>query len=80
MRHLGPEFKVPFDRPRDVTEINKDPHYKRLRNDILEYLIEVGATRKQVSDIKYILPDLKPVMPGRIRFGRKRKKEEVKYF
>ncbi len=77
---LGPEFKVPFERPRDVTEINKDPNYKRLRNDILEYLMEVGATRRQVSDQKYILPDLKPTMPGRIIFRRKKKKETVKYF
>lgn len=77
---LGPKFNVGFDRPRDVTEINKDPAYKRLRNNILEYLIDVGATRRQVSDRKYILPDLKPVMPGRIRFGRKKKEEQVKYF
>lgn len=77
---LGPEFNVPFDRPRDVTNINKDDQYKRLRNDILEYLIEVGATRRQVSDQKYILPDLKPTMPGRVIFGRKKKKETVKYF
>lgn len=77
---LGPEFKVPFERPRDVTEINKDPQYKRLRNDVLEYLMEVGATRRQVSDQKYILPDLKPTMPGRVIFGRKKKKESIKYF
>ncbi len=77
---LGPEFKIEFKRPRDVTEINKDPQYKRLRNDILEYLIEVGATRKQVSDQKYILPDLKPTMPGSVRFGKKKKSNKVKYF
>ncbi len=75
---LGPEFNVPFERPRDVTNINKDEQYKRLRNEILEYLIEVGSTRRQVSDQKYILPDLKPTMPGRIRLGRK--KQKVKYF
>jgi nitrate/nitrite transport system ATP-binding protein len=77
---LGPEFKVPFERPRDVTEINKDADYKRLRNDILEYLIEVGATRKQVSDKKYVLPDLEPIMPGRVFFGKRKKKEKIKYF
>lgn len=77
---LGQEFNVPFDRPRDVTEINKDPEYKRLRNNILEYLIEVGATRRQVSDQKYILPDLQPTMPGRIVFRKKKQTEEVKYF
>ncbi len=77
---LGPEFKVTIERPRDVTQLNQNPEYKRLRNDILEYLIDVGATRKQISDQKYILPELKPVMPGRVVFGRRRKKEAVKYF
>ncbi|WP_258099327.1 ABC transporter ATP-binding protein [Marinoscillum pacificum] len=77
---LGPEFTVPFERPRDVTAINKDEQYKRLRNDILEYLMEVGATRRQTSDHKYILPDLQPVMPGRIVFGKKKYSESVKHF
>lgn len=77
---LGPEFHIKFPRPRVVTEINKDDNYKKLRNNILEYLIEVGATRRQVSDQKYTLPDLQPTMPGRIIFGRKKKKEKVKYF
>ena len=77
---LGPEFTVPFERPRIVTTINQDPEYKRLRNDILEYLMEVGATRRQVSGQRYILPDLKPTMPGRIIFRKKKKAEEVKYF
>lgn len=71
---LGPEFKVNFDRPRVVTEINKDLEYKKLRNEILEYLIEVGATRRQVSDQKYILPDLKPSMPGGWNLGKWKKK------
>lgn len=77
---LGPEFKVPFDRPRDPTAMNADPIYKRIRNDILEYLIDVGATRRQASDQKYILPDLTPVMPGRVIFRKKKKNEEVQYF
>lgn len=70
---LGPEYKVNFKRPRIVTEINKNWEYKNLRNDILEYLIEVGATRRQVSDQKYLLPDLKPILPGRSFFGKKPK-------
>jgi len=77
---LGPEFNITFERPRNVTALNKDADYKKLRNEILEYLIEVGATRKQVSNKKYTLPDLKPVMPGRIIFRKKKKKEKVKYF
>lgn len=68
---LGPEFKVDFERPRIVTEINKNSTYKRLRNDILEFLIEVGATRRQVSDQKYLLPNIQPTYPGRRTNGKK---------
>ncbi len=78
---LGKEFKVDFARPRIVTEINQDPAYKRLRNDILEYLMEIGATRKQVTGQKYILPDLKPTMPGggilSLFSGKKKKKKTL---
>lgn len=77
---LGPEFKVGFKRPRVITEINQDPEYKRLRNDIIEYLIEVGASRKNEQHTEYQLPDLKPVMPGRIRWRRKKETEKIKYF
>ncbi len=68
---LGPEFKVDFERPRIVTEINKNSTYKRLRNDILEFLIEVGSTRRQFSDQKYLLPNLQPTYPGRRAFWKK---------
>ena len=77
---LGPEFKIPFERPRDVTEINKNPDFKRLRNDIIEYLIEVGQGRKTTSDKSYTLPNLRPVMPGRIRLGKRKDKEKTKFF
>ncbi|MEQ6118604.1 ABC transporter ATP-binding protein [Reichenbachiella sp. MALMAid0571] len=77
---LGPEFQINLERPRDVTAINKNPEFKRLRNDILEYLIEVGSNRKQASDKVYQLPKLKPIMPGRIRFGAKKETEKTKYF
>ncbi len=78
---LGPEFQVDFPRPRVITEINQDPAYKLLRNEILEYLIQVGAARKQEQkQVEYTLPDLKPVMPGRLRWRKKREDEKVKYF
>lgn len=77
---LGPDFKVGFSRPRIIAEINQDPEYKKLRNTILEYLIEVGATRHQESEEEYILPDLQPVMPGRIHWKKQREEEKAKYF
>ena len=77
---LGPEFKIPFERPRNITEINQDPEYKKLRNEIIEYLIEQGASRRKASNDELVLPDLKPVMPGRINFRRRKQSEKVKYF
>ncbi|MBW3466944.1 ABC transporter ATP-binding protein [Arthrospiribacter ruber] len=70
---LGPEFKINFERPRILTEINRDPEYKRLRNEILDYLMEVGATRRQVSDQKYLLPNIQPTLPSKSLFGKRKK-------
>lgn len=60
---LGPEFKVSFKRPRVITEINQDPDYKILRNEVIEYLIAVGKNRKNTIEEDVQLPDLMPVMP-----------------
>ena len=77
---LGPEFKVNFDRPRVITEINQDPEYKHLRNEIIEYLIEVGENRRTEEHQEYTLPDLKPVMPGRLVWGKGKEEDRIKYF
>lgn len=77
---LGPSFNVKLSRPRVIAEINKEMTYKKLRNEILEYLIEVGAARTSNSVEKYTLPNLTPVMPGRIKWGVRRKKEKLTYF
>ncbi|WP_211324051.1 ABC transporter ATP-binding protein [Echinicola strongylocentroti] len=77
---LGPEFTIDIERPREPSAINQNEYYKKLRNEIIEYLIEVGANRKKSGDQRYILPDLQPVMPGRIFPGIKRKSEKIKYF
>ena len=59
---LGPAFEVELPRPREKTELNNNFTYKRLRNDIIEYLMDVGARRKGASQTEeYILPDLEPV-------------------
>lgn len=77
---LGPEFKVGFDRTRMITKINKDPAYKKLRNEVIEYLIKVGTSRKTTSDVTYQLPELEPVMPGRMQWRKKTEKEKTKFF
>ncbi len=77
---LGPQFEIPFERPRDLVKMNENQEYKKIRNAILEYLIEVGATRASHDFQNHELPDLKPVMPGRIGLGNRFKKKKVKYF
>ncbi|MFY0688948.1 MAG: ABC transporter ATP-binding protein [Cyclobacteriaceae bacterium] len=77
---LGPEFRVGFSRPRIIAEINQDDDYKHLRNEILEYLIGVGASKKQDENWDFELPDLTPIMPGRIWRSKRKEDEKVKYF
>ncbi len=57
---LGPEFKIDIERPRDKTEMNDNPSFKKTRNAIIEYLMDIGNERKSVSEKEYILPDLSP--------------------
>jgi nitrate/nitrite transport system ATP-binding protein len=57
---LGPEFRISIERPRDKTSLNDNPEYKKTRNAIIEYLIDIGEERKAASTNEYNLPDLRP--------------------
>jgi nitrate/nitrite transport system ATP-binding protein len=57
---LGPEFKIDIERPRDKTALNDNPNYKKTRNAIIEYLMDIGAERKSVSHEEYLLPEIAP--------------------
>lgn len=57
---LGPEFKIDIERPRDKTELNDNPIYKKTRNAIIEYLMDIGEERKSEQQNNYMLPDLTP--------------------
>lgn len=59
---LGPVFEVGLARPREQTAMNNNAHYKKLRNEITRYLLDVGGQRS-VSDHaqKLILPELEPL-------------------
>ena len=72
---LGPVFNVPFERPRQRKSFNSDPAFRRIRNDIVSYFLDLRDQHKS-SRIKesVILPDLKPsynstsfMATGRIR-------------
>ncbi len=57
---LGPEFKIAIDRPRDKTALNDNPNYKKTRNAIIAYLMDIGEERKSVSATEYVLPEIAP--------------------
>ncbi|WP_417711556.1 ABC transporter ATP-binding protein [Roseibium aggregatum] len=64
---LGPEFKVPFQRPRDRGELNHDDDFIRLRAEVTEYLMEAGAERGADLERDIVLPDIVPITqrPGK---------------
>ncbi|AXK83151.1 ATP-binding cassette domain-containing protein [Pseudolabrys taiwanensis] len=65
--NFGPEFLVPFERPRDRTAMNTSPAFKRLRAGVTEYLIEAGKQRaKTASEDLRQLPNVSPLQldPG----------------
>ncbi len=57
---LGPEFKIDLERPRDKTAMNDNPNFKKTRNSIIEYLMDIGNERKSEAKEQIILPDLVP--------------------
>ncbi|MFS4449689.1 ABC transporter ATP-binding protein [Maribacter sp. 2307UL18-2] len=57
---LGPEFKIDIERPRDKTALNDNPNYKKTRNAIIEYLMDIGESRKSVSQEEFVLPEIPP--------------------
>ncbi|WP_346908961.1 nitrate ABC transporter ATP-binding protein [uncultured Roseibium sp.] len=58
---LGPEFKVPFARPRDRGELNHDDDFIKLRAEVTEYLMEVGAERGADLERDIVLPNILPI-------------------
>lgn len=64
---LGPEFKINIGRPRDKTELNKSEEFKKVRTQIIEYLMDIGEQRITKKEDRFRLPDLKPVLPGQTR-------------
>lgn len=64
---LGPAFKVDLERPRDRTAVNHDPEFKRLRNDVTRYLMEVGASKQEAAGETATLPNVTPILPRALR-------------
>ena len=58
---FGPEFRVPFERPRDRAAMNASPAYKKLRAAITEYLMDAGIQRAAGAEEARELPNVVPV-------------------
>ncbi len=59
---IGRIFDVTIERPRDRTELNHDPDYKELRNEIVAYLDELNSDKPMVDDrLALNLPDVEPI-------------------
>ena len=65
---LGPEYTIDVERPRNKKALNTDPQFKKVRTDILNYLVELGEASKLNKSDEFELPDLQPIMPGRKAF------------
>ncbi len=57
---LGPDFKVDIPRPRDRTQMNSSDTFKRLRLEITDYLMKVGAAAK-AEGVEPPLPSITPI-------------------
>ncbi|MGB5941866.1 MAG: ABC transporter ATP-binding protein [Leeuwenhoekiella sp.] len=63
---LGPEFKIDIERPRDKTALNKNENFKNLRNEIIEYLMDLGEkNRAQNNAEEFFLPEISPIIKRR---------------
>jgi nitrate/nitrite transport system ATP-binding protein len=59
---LGNEFKVDIARPRNRSLINQDTNFKRLRQDVTGYLMDVVAERSALSPATArMLPNIVPI-------------------
>ncbi|WP_265517955.1 ABC transporter ATP-binding protein [Nitratireductor luteus] len=59
--HFGPEFKVDLARPRDRAEMNSDPAFIKLRAEVTQYLMDIGAERGADAERDIVLPDIVPI-------------------
>lgn len=57
---LGQSFPVDIPRPRDRKAINHDPVFKKLRREIVEFMLHSKSSRPTAITKRLILPDIEP--------------------
>ncbi|MEO1235833.1 MAG: ABC transporter ATP-binding protein [Planctomycetota bacterium] len=59
---LERSFPVTLDRPRDRTTLNFNPDFKKLRNTVSNFMMDLNEEAKQLRvETTYRLPDVKPL-------------------
>ncbi|MBI1370272.1 MAG: ATP-binding cassette domain-containing protein [Planctomycetes bacterium] len=59
---FGRDFVVDLPRPRDKANLNFNPRFKRLRNDVTEYMVALNERARSLRpDTNIPLPDLEPI-------------------
>ena len=62
---FGREFLVPLARPRSRTALNFSPEFKRLRNDVTNYMMQINADAQQLRVTDGVpLPEIEPINVG----------------
>ena len=57
---LGPSFTVDIPRPRDRKALNHDSHFKQIRRDVVDFLLDSKGARHASVTRKLVLPDIEP--------------------
>jgi nitrate/nitrite transport system ATP-binding protein len=57
---LGPSFTIDIPRPRDRKALNHESHFKRLRKEVLDWLLDSGSRRAGQVAAPPALPDVLP--------------------
>lgn len=57
---LGPSVAVDLARPRDRKALNHDPAFKKIRKEVISYLLDSHSTSKAAVTRKLVLPDIEP--------------------
>ena len=71
---LGPSIPVNIPRPRSRLDINHNPEFKRIRNEVIAYLLKSNDRHRTAVTKKLVLPDVLPedLDQPRILIGRRR--------
>ena len=57
---LGPSISITIPQPRDRTTIAEEPEFRRIKQELVDYLLR--SKKRQVADVerKLVLPDIMP--------------------